>query len=446
MTVRDPLPAFLYGRHVADLLDAGPGDPPAIRYTEEALGDPPRSRVSLSLPVQEDLYPGGGLGGRWVRSLLPEGRALAWAVSHFNIPENDRYSLIASLGRDVAGAVEIRSEYGMFGGEPHYEALSEEELASLVSRAHKMGLGLDRERGVRLSLAGVQDKVLLHHDGSGYLLPVHGAPSTLILKPEPPKPDDDDEIDLTGLASNELFCLQLATLCGIDTPVASVIRPGGRETLAIERYDRVVAPDGVVSRIHQEDVLSALGLDPQIKYERSEAERATPGGWHAQGGVVSLPGPSLRIMADLLATQIGVARLEPFLERVAFNLAIGNADAHARNYSVLLPDTGVVQLSPIYDVVCTRAFSRLDREAAQRLAGETFEVDEVPTTNIVKEGCSWGIPEKRAEAIVRGVLEKIRTSTQTAGDACVARGGDEHVADDLATWIERHAVTMLNAS
>jgi HipA-like protein len=102
MTKRPDLAVFLYDRHVADLVDAGFGDT-AVCYTSEAVADPARSRLSLSLPVRDTLYPATGAAGRWVRSLLPEGRALAWAVQHFGIPEDDRYGLIAALGADVAG-------------------------------------------------------------------------------------------------------------------------------------------------------------------------------------------------------------------------------------------------------------------------------------------------------------------------------------------------------
>src|SRR3546814_9052115 len=77
---------------VADLADVGFGDT-ALTYTAGALEAPSASRLSLSLPVRAEQYPAVGPGGRWVRSLLPEGRALAWAVQHFGIPEDDRYEI-----------------------------------------------------------------------------------------------------------------------------------------------------------------------------------------------------------------------------------------------------------------------------------------------------------------------------------------------------------------
>ena len=100
---RPPLVVTLYGRHVADVVDAGVGYT-ALHYTETAVAEPIGAQLSLSLPVRAETYPGAGVASRWVRSLLPEGRALAWAVQVYGIPEDDRFGLLAVLGADVAGA------------------------------------------------------------------------------------------------------------------------------------------------------------------------------------------------------------------------------------------------------------------------------------------------------------------------------------------------------
>ncbi len=433
MSARPPLSVYLYGRHVADLLDTGAGEA-AVRYTPEAVADPPGCRLSLSLPVQTATHITFGPGGRWVRSLLPEGRALAWAVQAFGIPEDDRYGLIAVLGADVAGAVQILEPGRLPDTGGRYDPLSAATVNEMVGRAHTFGLGLDRTRGVRLSLAGMQDKVLLHQVDGAYQAPVGGAPSTLIVKPEP-QSRDDGQPTVEGIATNELFCGVLAGLCGLDASDARVEMFGDRRALVVTRYDRTRPTDGVVGRLHQEDLLSAMGLDPLLKYERPMMQRVVPaGGFADAAAILSRNGPTLSDMAGVLARHMGLANLGAFLKAVAFNMVIGNADAHARNYSVLLSDRGEVRLAPLYDLTCTRYWDHLDSEAAQRVA-DNIEIDDITTTDLVAEAVSWGIPDRVASQMVGEVVAAIETKLEDAASRCVELGGEPAVAARLVTLI-----------
>ena len=88
----------------------------------------------------------------------------------------------------------------------------------------------------------------------------------------------------------------------------------------VERFDRREEGDRVV-RLHQEDVCQALGVDPQRKYQAD-------GGPSAADVVRLLRRRSSRAAQDVLA----------FIDRLVLAVAIGNADAHAKNYSLLLAD------------------------------------------------------------------------------------------------------------
>jgi len=430
---------LLHDRHVADLVDAGFGDT-AVRYTPEALSDPARSRLSLSLPVQPGIHPAAGPGGRWVRSLLPEGRALAWAVQHFGIPEGDRYGLISVVGADVAGAVRILTTPGAASGPGRYEDLSVDELNEIVTRAPEAGLALDQSRGVRLSLAGMQDKVLLHRIGDRYCLPLDGAPSSLIVKPEPPV--GRDGFDFSGLATNELYCLTLARRCGLRAAEAMVDTFGGTPAVVITRFDRVER-DGVLERLHQEDLLGAMGLDPLLKYEQALVERRAPaGGFADAAGVVSRPGPSLADMAALLTEHLGRANLLSFVQAVTLNVAIGNADAHARNYSVLLEPEGTVTLAPLYDLIATRCYGQLDAEAPQRINGKTL-IDDVRIEDLVAEATAWGLPRPVVTKRVVDTIRAVGDHTRGAREECVTRGGDRAVAGAVADSVAGRARLLL---
>ena len=435
---RPDLKVILYGRHVADVLDTGFGDT-AVRYTRDANDHPTTSRLSLALPVQEAVHITHGPGGRWVRSLLPEGRALAWAVEHFGIAEDDRFGLISVLGVDVAGAVQILTDDEQPLGHGTYEVLDDTELGGLMQRAPNQGLGLDRERGVRLSLAGMQDKLLLYSDHGHYYLPINGAPSTLIVKPQPAP-----ERNVDGLVTNELFCLTLARLVGLDVALAYAAPLGGTPALIVHRFDRQHRNDGTVERIHQEDLLGALGMDPLLKYEYAQVVRSTGVGGFAERTVYnSRPGPSLADLAQLLTTHLGRGRVAAFLEAVTFNIAIGNADAHARNYSLLFSPSGAVSLAPLYDLVSTTMWDHLDREPAQRVSG-IDDLDEIRLEHLVQEARSWSMPETFSRRRIIGVLERVAAAAGAARDECVTLGGDPAVADVMSRLIVAR-VAAINA-
>lgn len=428
-----PLPVYLYGRHVADVLDAGFGDT-AVRYTDDTIDAPVGRRLSLSLPIQAETHVALGAGGVWVRSLLPEGRALAAAVSYFGVAEQDRYSLIAALGADVAGAVQVL----LPDTEPEststtYEPVTHDDIAQLLHRADGVNLGLAHDRRVRLSLAGVQDKLLLHRSNGVWLRPIGGAASSVILKPEPPSNDESRQFQ--GIATVELFCLRLAASVGLATATASLETFGQTPTLVVERYDRTVDADGTLQRIHQEDLLSALGQDPLLKYEEPISVRIAPAGGFADPSTfVSRSGPSAAHLAQLLGAHLGRANLGPFLSAVAFNIAIGNADAHARNYSVVLTPDGSVELAPLYDLVATRYWGHLDLTPAQRING-LDNIDAISATDLAAEATRWEIPGRVAQRWIDGLLDRIAQQLEPTANEVIASGGESSVVEQLVASI-----------
>jgi serine/threonine-protein kinase HipA len=436
------LEVHLYGRHVADVLDAGFGDV-AVRYTAVGLAAGPPARLSLALPLREKTYASVAHGSRWARSLLPEGRALDHAVREYQVPESDRLSLLSVLGRDVAGALVI-----VPAGEPvadpraAYEPLTPDELADLLARAHDLPLGLDRRRGVKLSLAGMQDKLLLHRPPTSrtFSLPVHGAPSTLIVKPEPPA---EPGRDFTGLASNEVFCLGLAAACGLEAASGYVRTFGTTPALFVRRYDRRYETGGQVVRIHQEDLLSAMGKDPALKYERGvDRQLSRTGGFADLEPIRRDPGPGLDEFATLLEDHLGRASLLRLTEILTFNTLIGNADAHARNLSLLLRHDGTVALAPLYDLVCTRAYPDIDRETPQ-LVDDVSDIDEVTVGNIVAHATRWELPAPLVDDRVRRLLRRATGKLAGAVEAAVEVGADPDHAAAVATVVGKRAEQLL---
>src|SRR3546814_530889 len=123
----------------------------------------------------------------------------------------------------------------------------------------------------------MQDKLLLHEHAPGqFSLPVRGAASTVIVKPEPPEADAARP-GVAGVATNELFCLTLARECGLDTAAARMERFGEMAALVVVRYDRDMTrpPGAPFGRIHQEDLLGALA-STRSSSTRGLSSSATP--------------------------------------------------------------------------------------------------------------------------------------------------------------------------
>ncbi len=333
--------------------------------------------LSLSLPVSSRRYT-QGIVRPFLDGLLPEGQSRKSIARDVHVPERDTYGLIRALGRDCAGAVVIQPTEDPAPPAPTTttaEPLSPDEIEALVRDLKSAPLGVGGR--VRISLAGVQEKLVLTRmpDGS-WGRPVDGTPSTHILKPEIAAFPDTVE--------NEAFCMRVAKHLGLDVASVEATTIGGRKLIVVERFDRVVAADGTVRRIHQEDFCQATGVAPETKYEEDG-------------------GPSLLRIAGILRDVAAPESLERLLEAVTVNALIGNGDAHAKNFSLLHAEDGALTLTPLYDLMCTQYYGD------DRLA---MYIDNIHRTNlltvarIVNEAVHWGMSRERATEVVVNLLEK----------------------------------------
>lgn len=381
----DELAVWLYGERVA-VIDRE-RDRLRLTYTEEALRTYPLGTplLSLSLPVSSRRYT-QGIVRPFLDGLLPEGESRKSIARDVHIPERDTYRLIRALGRDCAGAVLIQPTEDPAPPAPTTttaEPLSPDEIEVLIRDLKSAPLGVGRR--VRISLAGVQEKLVLTRmpDGS-WGRPVDGTPSTHILKPEIAAFPDTVE--------NEAFCMRVAKHLGLNVAFVETTEIGGRKLIVIERYDRVVATDGTVQRIHQEDFCQAIGAAPETKYEEDG-------------------GPSLLRIAGILRNVATPDSLERLLEAVTVNALIGNGDAHAKNFSLLHTDDGALTLAPLYDLMCTLYYGD------DRLA---MHIDNIHRTNrltvarIVNEAVRWGLSRDRATEIVTNLLDKAPSALDLA--------------------------------
>jgi serine/threonine-protein kinase HipA len=333
--------------------------------------------------------------------MLPEGPALARMAAMAGVRPVDTYGILASFGRDCAGAVMLLPDGEQPGTQVRsgYTPMTTADLQQVISDLDIAPLGAAPERGFRPSLAGFQRKALLGRAADGtWQLPYGDAPSTWILKPDGPHP----------MAANEATCLRLAAACDLGVAQAELLDVAGLPVLAVRRYDRLPTPAGALpARLHQEDGCQATATPPGMKYEE-------------QGG------PALRDLAGLLRNYGDPADVTQLLRRTTFNVAVGNADAHAKNFSILHDtDNPAISLAPLYDVLSTIALELADRAGqpmhadthlGQRVGGEA-DIRKVTTASLMDEAVSWGIRRRTAGSVVAQTLDRVLAAIdETPGD------------------------------
>ncbi|MBV5338753.1 MAG: type II toxin-antitoxin system HipA family toxin [Deltaproteobacteria bacterium] len=288
--------------------------------------------ISLSLPVREEPYLADE-ARPYFANLLPEGDTRTLVEARLGTPRGDDFALLRVIGGDCAGAITLFPEEQIPFVDADYKELSNDELITLIKELPRNPLGAGRSEKVRLSLPGAQNKTTLYRKDGVYYEPENGAPSSHILKI--PITQHDGIVDTVH---NETFVMMLAKAVGLNVPDVEMVIIGEIPVFIIERYDRFIDNDMSLKRILQEDFCQLLGFDPCVKYQRQ-------GGPSLEHCVEKVREHSSNITEDL----------DQLLKWVAFNVLIGNADAHAKNLSMIWGKTGI-RLAPFYDLLSTSVY------------------------------------------------------------------------------------------
>jgi serine/threonine-protein kinase HipA len=384
----------------------------AFAYTDTARA------ISLSLPTaQTEFKP---VESRpFFEALLPEGAVRDQIAGQLKLAAGDSYGLLAALGRDCAGALQIVESKRMSDA-PDVLWLDDGAMDQFIADLPSHPLGLTAEDGrLRLSLAGVQRKAVVIRDAEGrFGRPLNGMPSTHILKP------DLAEGGYPAIAINEYFCMRLAARCGLNVAAVELATFADRPCLVVERFDRDRSAQPA-RRPHQEDLCQALGLTPDFKYQLPD--------WRL---------PSFLALADLLdrhGARPGADRLAA-AEAAVFHFLVGNSDVHAKNMALLHEPDGI-RLAPLYDVVSTCAYPELNRDLAMGIGG-AFDPDEV---NLVVWDDFAGDLGLQPGAFVgrRERLAKLAmTHADDLRDEARADGWHHEILDAIVTLIGQRAARM----
>ncbi len=173
----------------------------------------------------------------------------------------------------------------------------------------------------KLSISGVQPKLSLSLEGMELVSVARGG--RYILKPQTQ--------EFRELPQNEYLCMQMGRRFGLNIPPCVLLElADGSLAYLVKRFDRF-KKGRRIEKLPCEDMHQILG-GPD-KYAGSHEQIAAVIREHC-------------CFAPL--------ELQRFFEMVIFNFAIGNGDAHRKNFSLLTGESGDVALSPAYDLVSSR--------------------------------------------------------------------------------------------
>jgi serine/threonine-protein kinase HipA len=341
--------------------------------------------LSASLPLQAEPF-----DDRKTRpffaGLLPEGQMRRLIAQQFQVSGQNDFALLDHIGGECAGAVTFL-EPGQVLPVPtdndDVQWLSNQEVVAILDELPRRPM-LAGKDGLRLSLAGAQDKLPVVFDGTRIGLPRGGAPSSHILKPAIQAVEDS--------VNNEGFCMALADAMQLKPAKSTVHRVLDRSFLLVERYDRLIDAHGHRQRLHQEDFCQALGVVPEMKYQN-------------EGG------PDLARCFELVrsATRPSAPQILRLLDYVIFNALIGNHDAHAKNFSLLYSGKAPV-LAPFYDTLSTAVYPALTPKMAMKI-GSKYKFSEVQARHWDQFADSVGLTKAQAK---RRILELAKSLPATA--------------------------------
>ena len=295
--------------------------------------------LSLSLPFDLNDRPlKGPAVGNYFDNLLPDSAEIRKRLgARYAGGATDPFGLLAAIGRDCVGAVQLLPDDQAPEGFDRIEGtpMSDEDIARHLRTTVTMpARGLEsEEKDFRISLAGAQEKTaLLKHDGK-WMRPHGATPTTHIFK-LPIGLVGHMKADFTTSVQNEWLTMEVMRAYGLDVAGCEMLDFDGQPVLCVERFDRQIHTSGKWwMRLPQEDFCQATGRPPAAKYQ-------------ADGG------PSVLELTRLLqGSENAHADIEAVLTCELLFWMLAATDGHAKNFSIRLLAGGRFRLTPLYDIM-----------------------------------------------------------------------------------------------
>ncbi|MBV8299419.1 MAG: HipA domain-containing protein [Candidatus Eremiobacteraeota bacterium] len=303
-------------------------------------------------------------------NLLPEGQLRTYLAERAQVNPARDFPLLWLLGEDLPGAVVARHAAGIVAP-PYDDAVVAPEVEN-------------DPRVLKFSLAGVQLKFSAIREANGGLtIPVHGKGGRWIVKMP--------SATYANVPENEYTMLAFARRVGIDVPEIGLVNsaeianmpPEVRSDLGMAMYIKRFDRDGD-TRIHIEDFAQVFNQYPAQKYENVSYANMLGGIWRT----------------------MGEAQAAEFVRRLVFSIAIGNADMHLKNWSVIYRDGRTPELSPAYDYVSTIAYVPNDKLALT--LARTKDWSQISDDRLERFARRAGVPRGIVLNSARDMVDRIR--------------------------------------
>jgi len=398
----------LYGEHIGLLEQTAIGK---MQFTYETKAP---YELSIGMEIRQEPYDEikteAYFGG-----LLPESEAARKKIGQrYGVNHHNSFALLKAIGYDCAGAVSLHSLEEPVAKTTNLFLLkgkifSENELHQHIQELPKKPLFLGVE-GLRLSLAGAQDKAAVCLIDNKIALPINGCPTTHILKP--------GIKGYEGIVQNEYLCLKIAARIGLTVPKAEIRWAEKIPYLLIERYDRLIESNKI-SRIHQEDFCQALGVVTAKKYQNDG-------------------GPNFQDCFNLLHfTSQPVKDRNALAALMVFNYLIGNMDAHGKNFSLLHYEKNNVSIAPVYDVLCTRVYDDLAKKMAMKIGGY-YEYDKIYPRHWERESKDIAYSYPALREIIHKQSESILEAAEVERSELIAAKLFHPKVDEMLAFFHNH--------
>jgi serine/threonine-protein kinase HipA len=306
-----------------------------FEYLPDAIGKR-ETKVATTLPtISTPITLPNGATPTYFAGLLPEGRRLSAIANRLGTSIDNDLDLLLEIGADLIGDVQLLPPGASPDQDRDAVALPRETSQLSFEDLKNSYFGL-RATG----LPGFQDKV------SSKMLNARARMSNVdyILKLNP--------VEAPFAVENEYFFLKLANECGISTPKFKLLTDkNGEHALLLERFDRIPQRHGKY-RLAAEDGCQVLDLYPAQKYSVDFVTMAQK-------------------MIDICPAREDAG--SKLFKQLVFNWLVGNGDAHSKNFSILEGTNGRWNISPAYDLLCTRFYD--DREMALAIEGQKTNWD-----------------------------------------------------------------------
>lgn len=316
-------------------------------YEQQWLNTPGARPISLSLPLTEQPF-SGDVVYNFFDNLLPDNPQIRSRIqAKFRVTINQPFDLLASIGRDCIGAIQIiDGEIPLFKKEIKVESLDEKEIATILRDYQNNPLGMTDPTGeFRISLAGAQEKSAFLYHQKKWCRPLGETPTSHIFK-LPIGYIQHQNMDLRDSCENEWLCSQIAEAFGLPVAKCEVVRFEETKVLVVERFDRKMASDNAwIMRLPQEDICQVLGISPNLKYQ-------------SDGGA-----GINEIMQLLLGATNPIADRDMFYRAQVLFWLLAAIDGHAKNFSVFIEPEGKYRLTPLYDIMS--AYPLVERNQLQ---------------------------------------------------------------------------------